>query len=66
RETRHHGGGRKPSVNLGEPILDLVGGKPVQHVGKALANRSVALAQQRGAVGQGGAIWGGVGHGGGT
>ena len=42
---------------------NLVGGDPVQHVGKALTIRPRALAQQRGTVGQDGAIGWGMGHG---
>ena len=55
------GGGGKPSVNLGQPILDLVGGKPVQDIDKALPDRAVPLAQQRRTVGQRGTMVG-FGH----
>ena len=51
----HDGGGRKGSVNLDQPIVDLIGGNLVEQVDKPRTPRAVALAQQGIRVGQGGA-----------
>ena len=57
RKTRHHGGRRKPSVNLAQPFLDLGGGVVVQEQRGPAAQRAGAVAGQGGAVGQRRAAW---------
>jgi hypothetical protein len=43
---------RKGSVNLYQPLLDLVRRQPMQEIGKSLPRRAGAVAEEGGAVGQ--------------
>lgn len=55
REARDNGDARKRSVNLGEPILDLICRDAMQYIGPVCAQGPIALAFQCRSVGQRGA-----------